>query len=125
MQPKERIDSQAANQQDWRDATLANVRRIMHEADPEIVEEQKWMGAPAWSHNGLVCVATTCKDKVKLTFSQGAHLVDADKLFNNGFEGKQWRAIDIYKDDKIKEDSLKKLINAAVGHNTAKLKPTN
>ena len=124
MPPKKPIDGKPLNGTDWRDTTLSDVRRIFHEADPEMVEEQKWMGSPAWSHNGLVCVATKCKDKVKLTFSQGAHLADADYLFNNGFEGKQWRAIDIHQDDKIKEASLKKLISAAVDRNTAKLKTT-
>jgi hypothetical protein len=125
MQPSERIDNLVANLADWRGTTFANIRRIIHEADPEIVEEWKWMGTPVWSHDGIVCVANAFKDKVKVTFYDGAHLADPDKLFNNGLEGKQWRTIDIYKDDKINESSLKTLINAAVDHNTAKLKSTN
>jgi len=125
MQASELIDDLVANLTDWRGTTLANIRRIIHEADPEIVEEWKWMGTPAWSHDGIVCVANAFKDKVKLTFSQGAHLADPDKLFNSGLEGKQWRTIDIYKDDRINEGSLKTLINAAVDYNTAKVKTTN
>jgi hypothetical protein len=125
MQPSELIDDLVANLTDWRGTALANIRRIIHEADPEIVEEWKWMGAPVWSHNGIVCVANAFKDKVKLTFYEGAHLADADKLFNSGLEGKQWRTIDIYRDDKINEGSLKALIKAAVDRNTAKLKTTN
>ncbi len=124
MQASERIDDMVAKLTDWRGATLANIRRIMHEADPEIVEEWKWMGTPVWSHAGVVCVAGVFKDKVKLTFSQGAHLADPDKLFNNGLEGKLWRAIDIGKDDKINEGSLKTLIKAAIAHNAANLKTT-
>jgi len=125
MQPGEIIDGYIASLADWRGAAIANIRRIFHEADPQIVEEWKWMGAPVWSHDGVVCVAGAFKDKVKLTFSQGAHLADPDKLFNNGLEGKQWRAIDIFKDDKINEGSLKTLIKAAVDHNNAKLKNTS
>ncbi|MGA3094203.1 MAG: DUF1801 domain-containing protein [Dehalococcoidales bacterium] len=124
-QPSELIDGLIANLTDWRGTMLADVRRIIHDADPEIVEEWKWMGAPVWSHDGIVCVANAFKDKVKVTFYDGAHLADPDKLFNNGLEGKQWRTIDIYKDDKINESSLKTLIVAAVDHNHAKAKPAN
>jgi hypothetical protein len=125
MQASEHIDDMVANITDWRGTTLANIRRIIHEADPEIVEEWKWMGAPVWSHDGIVCVANAFKDKVKLTFYQGALLADPDRLFNNGLEGKQWRTIDIYKDDKINEGSLKTLINSAVNYNRAKVKTAN
>ena len=125
MQANELIDGMIANLTDWRGAALANVRRIIHEADPEIVEEWKWMGAPVWSHDGIICVATVCKDKLKLTFYDGAQLADPDKLFNNGLEGSQWRTVDIYKDDKINEGSLKTLINAAVDYNHAKVKTAN
>jgi hypothetical protein len=124
MQASELIDDLIANLADWRGATLANIRRIIHEADPEIVEEWKWRGTPVWSHDGIVCVASAFKGKVKLTFYQGAHLADTDRLFNSELEGKQWRAIDIHKDDKINEGSLKTLIHAAVDYNTAKLKAT-
>jgi hypothetical protein len=125
MQASELIDDLVANLTDWRGTTFANIRRIIHEADPEIIEEWKWMGTPVWSHDGIVCVANAFKDKVKVTFPQGAHLADPDKVFNSGLEGKQWRTIDIYKDDKINEGSLKTLINAAVDYNAAKLKTTN
>ena len=83
------------------------------------------MGTPVWSHDGIVCIANAFKDKVKLTFNHGAHLADPDKLFNNELEGKQWRTIDIYKDDKINEGSLKTLIHTAVDYNTAQLKTTH
>ena len=119
MQPRELIDDYISNLTDWRGTTLVNIRRIFHEADPEIVEEWKWMGSPVWSHDGIVCVANAFKDKVKLTFNQGASCADPDKLFNNGLEGKQWRSIDIYKDDKINESSLKNLIKTAVDYNRA------
>ena len=122
MQANELIDGMIANLTDWRGAALANVRRIIHEADPEIVEEWKWMGAPVWSHDGIICVATVCKDKLKLTFYDGAQLADPDKLFNNGLDGKQWRAIDIFKGDKINDDSFKALIKSAMAHNAAKMK---
>ena len=125
MQPSELIDGLVANLTDWRGTTFASIRRIIHDADPEIVEEWKWMGTPVWSHDGIVCIANAFKDKVKLTFHQGAHLADPDKLFNNELEGKQWRSIDFYKDDKINESSLKTLIIAAVDHNHAKVKPPN
>ena len=125
MQASELIDDLVANLTDWRGTMFANIRRIIHDADPEIIEEWKWMGTPVWSHDGIVCIANAFKDKVKLTFHQGAQLADPDKLFNNGLEGKQWRTIDIYKDDKINESSLKTLINSAVDHNRAKVKTAN
>ena len=121
MSASEQKDKQDANLPDWRDTTVAKVRKIIKDADPEMVEEPKWMGSPAWSHDGIVCVAVTCKDKVKLTFDQGAHLADPDKLFNNGL-GKQWRTIDIHQNDKLDEKSLKTLVKAAVEHNQARAK---
>ena len=125
MNASELIDDYVANLTDWQGTTIANIRRIIHEADPEIVEEWKWRGTPIWSHDGIVCLAKAFKDKVKLTFYLGAHLADPDKLFNSELEGNQWRAIDIYKDDKINEASLKTLINAAVDYNTTKPETTN
>ena len=125
MNAPELIDEYVANLTDWRGTTIANIRRIIHEADPKIVEEWKWRGTPIWSHNGIVCLAKAFKDKVKVTFPQGAHLADPDKLFNSELEGGQWRAIDIYKDDKINENSLKILVNTAVDYNNAKVKPVN
>jgi len=121
MNASELIDDLIANLTDWRGTTFGSIRRIIHEADPDIIEEWKWMGSPVWSHDGIVCVANAFKDKVKLTFSQGASLADPDKLFNNGLTGKQWRTIDIYKDDKINERSLKVLIHDAVGYNHSKV----
>ena len=117
MQASELIDNYISNLTDWRGTTLAKIRRIFHEADPEIVEEWKWMGSPVWSHDGIVCVANALKDKVKLTFNRGANCADPDKLFNNGLESKQWRSIDIYKDDKLNERSLRILIKTAVDYN--------
>ena len=125
MNASELIDDYVANLTYWQGTTIANIRRIIHEADPEIVEEWKWRGTPIWSHDGIVCLAKAFKDKVKLTFYLGAHLADPDKLFNSELEGNQWRAIDIYKDDKINEASLKTLINAAVDYNTTKPETTN
>ena len=120
MKPSEQIDELIAGINDWRGKMLANLRKIIHDADPEIIEEWKWMGSPCWSHDGLICVANAHKDKVKLTFSQGASLPDPDKLFNAGLEGNKWRAIDLYEGDKINERSLKSLIRSAVAHNLAK-----
>jgi len=122
MKPSELIDKQIADLADWRGKMLANLRRIIHDADPEITEEWKWMGSPAWSHNGLISVANAHKDKVKLTFSQGASLPDPDKLFNAGLEGNRWRAIDFHEGDRINESALKDLIRAAVSYNNAGLK---
>jgi hypothetical protein len=122
MKPSELIDKQIADLTDWRGKMLANLRKIIHDADPEIIEEWKWMGTPAWSHNGLIAVANAHKDKVKLTFSQGASLPDPDKLFNAGLEGNRWRAIDLYEGDRINECALKDIIRAAVAHNGAEAK---
>jgi hypothetical protein len=123
MNASESIDDLISKLPDWRGTTFAGIRKIIHDADPEIVEEWKWMGTPVWSHNGIVCLANAFKDKVKLTFYEGASLPDPDKLFNNGLEGKKWRTIDLYKDDKINENSLRILIRSAVEYNQAKAKP--
>ena len=120
MKPSEQIDQLIAELNDWRGKTLADLRQIIHDADPEIIEEWKWMGSPCWSHNGLICVANAHQDKVKLTFSQGASLPDPDKLFNAGLKGNQWRAIDLYEGDKIKKHALKALIHSARAYNIAK-----
>ena len=122
MNASEQIDELIAGLTDWRGKMLANLRRIIHEADPEIVEEWKWMGTPVWFHNGIVCLAKAFKNKVKLTFYEGASLADPDKLFNSELEGRKWRAIDYYKDDKISERELGNLVRAAVAHNLAKVK---
>jgi len=119
MNPSELIDKQIADLTDWRGKMLANLRKIIHDADPEIIEEWKWMGTPCWSHDGLILVANAHKDKVKLTFAQGASLPDPDKLFNAGLEGNRWRAIDFHEGDRINERALKNLIHAAIAHNRA------
>ena len=121
--PTELIDDLIAKTPDWRGAALANIRRIIHQADPGIVEEWKWRGAPVWSHDGIVCLAVPFKDKVKVTFPVGADLADPHKLFNSELEGKQWRAIDIHEGDKLNETALKALIKSGVEHNLAKVKP--
>jgi len=120
MKPSKQIDQLIAGLNDWRGKMLANLRKIIHDADPKIVEEWKWMGSPVWSHGGIVCLANAFKDKVKLTFPEGASIADPDKLYNNGLEGKKWRTIDYFKDDKIKERELKDLVRSAVTHNLAK-----
>jgi hypothetical protein len=125
MNASQLIDDYVASLIDWRGATIANIRRVIHEADPKIGEEWKWRGTPVWSHDGIVCLAKAFKDKVKLTFYLGAQLADPDKLFNSELEGKQWRAIDIYREDKINEAALKALVKAAVNLNRAKVKPAD
>ena len=123
MNASEQIDELIAGLTDWRGKMLANLRRIIREADPEIVEEWKWKGAPVFSDHGIVCVANAFKDKVKLTFYEGASLPDPNKLFNSGLEGKKWRTIDLYEGDKVNESSLKVLVRAGVDFNRAKAKP--
>src|ERR1700736_1653973 len=116
------IDQLIAKLTDWRGKTFASVRKSILEADREIIEEWKWMGSPVWSRDGIIAVANAHKGKVKLTFSNGAHLPDPDKLFNAGLEGNKWRAIDFFEGDKINERALKNLIRAAVEFNQTKLK---
>lgn len=116
------IDVLTAKLTDWRGGTFSTIRKIIRDADPDIVEECKWMGAPVWSHDGIVCLIVICKDKLKLTFPEGAGIPDPDKLFNNGLGGKKWRTIDFGKDDKINEKSLAILVQSAVKYNQAKAK---
>ena len=122
MSASERIDQLIAELTDWRGKTLASVRKGFLAADPEVVEEWKWMGSPVWSRDGMIAVGNAHKDKVKLTFSHGASLADPDKLFNNGFGGKVWRAIDLYEGDAIDAGALTRLVRAAIAFNQAKLK---
>jgi hypothetical protein len=122
MNPSERIDQLIAGLTDWRGKTLAGIRKTILEADKEIIEEWKWMGSPVWSRDGIIAVGNAHKDKVKLTFSHGASLPDPDKLFNNGLDGKVWRAIDLYEADKVNARALKTLVRAAIDYNQAKLK---
>ena len=119
MDASRRIDQQIAELADWRGLMLAKLRRIIHHADPEIVEEWKWMGTPTWSHEGLVACANPHTGKVKLTFQQGARLPDPAKLFNASLDGNQRRAIDIFEADHPNEAALKDLVRAAVAYNHA------
>jgi hypothetical protein len=111
------IDAKINELGDWRGKTLAKVRAIIHKADPEIVEEWKWMGTPVFSHGGIVCTGETYKSVVKLTFAKGAALQDPSGLFNSSLDGNVRRAIDIHESEKIDEAALKDLIRAAVALN--------
>lgn len=122
MNPSERIDELIAGITDWRGKTFASIRKTILEADPEIIEEWKWMGSPVWSRDGIIAVANAHKGKVKVTFSNGASLPDPDRLFNAGLGGSKWRAIDFFEGDKVNARALKHLIRAAVEHNQARLK---
>ena len=115
--PSALIDEKIKELGDWRGKTLAKVRELIHEADPDIVEEWKWRGTPVWSHGGVVCTGETYKNVVKMTFSKGAALKDPSGLFNASLAGNAWRAIDIHEGDKIDETALKDLIRAAVALN--------
>lgn len=111
------IDGRIKELGDWRGKTLEKVRRLIKEADPEVVEEWKWMGTPVWSHSGDICTGEAYKNVVKLTFSKGASLKDPSGLFNSSLDGKVRRAIDIHEDDKIDQAALKDLIRAALALN--------
>jgi hypothetical protein len=111
------IDSRINELGDWRGKTLAKVRAIIHKADPEIVEEWKWMGTPVFSHGGIVCTGETYKNVVKMTFAKGAALEDPSGLFNSSLDGNVRRAIDIHEGERINEAALKDLIRAAVALN--------
>ena len=111
------IDAKIKELGDWRGKTLARVREIIHKADPEIVEEWKWMGTPTWSHGGIVSTGETYKNVVKMTFAKGAALPDPAGLFNSSLDGNVRRAIDIHEGEKVNEAALKALIRAAVALN--------
>ena len=125
------LDARIKELKDWRGKMLAKVREIIHQADPEILEEWKWVkatspGIPVWSHGGIVCTGETYKDKVKLTFAKGAALKDPSGLFNSSLEGNVRRAIDILEGKTINEPAFKDLIRAAVALNTkGKSRPTS
>ncbi|MCX6844928.1 MAG: DUF1801 domain-containing protein [candidate division WOR-3 bacterium] len=126
--PGEPIDDMITKTPDWRGATLAKLRKIIHDADPEITEEVKWrrpsnpMGVAVWEHNGIVGFGGILKERVRLTLVAGASLPDPQKLFNAMLNGKS-RAIDIYEGDKLDETALKALVRSGVEHNLAKVKP--
>ena len=125
--PSQLIDARIKELSDWRGETLARVRKLIREADPEVVEEVKWrkpsnsmLGVPVWEHAGIICTGETYKNAVKLTFARGASLEDPSRLFNSSLEGNTRRAIDFHEGDKIDEKALKALIRAAVALNTSK-----
>ena len=120
------IDERIKELGDWRGNTLAHLRKLIHEADPDIVEEWKWVkatrpGTPVFSHDGIVCTGESYKELVKLTFARGASIADPKKLFNSSLEGNVRRAIDVREGEKINEAAFKKLIKAAVDANSAAL----
>ena len=116
-QAAELITQRIAELGDWRGATLARMRKLIHEADPEVVEEWKWMGTPVWSHGGILCTGESYKDKVKLTFAKGASLPDPARLFNASLDGNTRRAIDIAEGDELDAAAFKALVLAAIDLN--------
>jgi len=123
--PSELIDAMIEGLNDWRGQTLARIRTLIKQADPDVVEDVKWRkpsnpaGIPVWSHGGIICTGETYKDKVKLTFPKGAALKDPSCLFNSSLQGNARRAIDIHEDEKIHEAAFKALVRAAVACNTS------
>ena len=118
--PSRLIDARIKELDDWRGKTLAHVRALIKQADPEVVEEWKWRGVPVWSHDGIICTGETYKSVVKLTFAKGASLRDPNGLFNSSLEGNVRRAIDLHEGDEIDEGAFKTLIRAAAALNTSK-----
>jgi hypothetical protein len=117
--PSALIDARIKELGDWRGETLARVRGLIKQADPEVVEEWKWRGVPVWSHAGIICTGETYKAVVKMTFAKGATLADPSGLFNSSLEGNTRRAIDLHEGDKIDEKAFKALVRAAVALNTS------
>jgi hypothetical protein len=120
--PSALIDARIKELADWRGAILARLRALVHEADPEVVEEWKWRGVPVWEHDGIICTGETYKNVVKMTFAKGAALKDPSGLFNASLEGNTRRAIDFHEGDAVNEAALKTLIGAAVELNSKKRK---
>ena len=120
--PSRLIDARIKELDDWRGKTLARVRALIKQADPEVVEEWKWRGIPVWSHDGLICTGETYKSVVKLTFAKGASLKDPSRLFNASLEGNVRRAIDLHENDELDEDAFKTLIRAAAALNRSKVR---
>jgi len=118
MNVSQQIDKMIADLGDWRGERLAAIRKLIHEADPEVVEDWKWMGTPVWSHEGMYALANAHKGKVKLTFFHGAQLPDPGRLFNAGLDGNKWRAIDLREGDEIDGAALKALLREAVAYNS-------
>ena len=117
--PSQLIDARITELSEWRGETLARVRILIKQDDPEVVEEWKWRGVPVWEHAGIICTGETYKNAVKMTFAKGASLEDPSGLFNSSLEGNTRRAIDFYEGDKIDKNALKALIRAAVALNTS------
>jgi hypothetical protein len=117
--PSRLIDARIKELSDWRGETLARIRMLIKQADPEVVEEWKWRGVPVWEHAGIICTGETYKAVVKMTFAKGASLADPSGLFNSSLEGNTRRAIDFHEGDKINEKALKALVRAAVALNTS------
>ena len=117
--PSELIDARIEELGDWRGATLAQVRALVKQADPDVVEEWKWRGVPTWYHDGMICTGETYKSAVKMTFAKGASLADPSGLFNSSLDGNVRRAIDFHEGDEIDAEALKTLIRAAVELNTS------
>ncbi|HET9096539.1 MAG TPA: DUF1801 domain-containing protein [Candidatus Baltobacteraceae bacterium] len=115
--PSALIDARIKELSDWRGETLANMRRLIKQADPEVTEEWKWRGVPCWYHDGLICTGETYKSIVKLTFAKGAHLKDPKRLFNSSLDGNTRRAIDLHEGDQIDEAAFKALIREAIALN--------
>ena len=120
--PSQLIDARIKELGDWRGKMLSQLRALVKEADPEVVEEWKWRGVPVWSHDGLICTGETYKNVVKMTFAKGAALKDPARLFNSSLEGNTRRAIDFHEGEQIDEEALKTLIRAAVTLNEARAK---
>ena len=115
----ELIDERIVALGDWRGETLSRMRKLIKEADPDVVEEWKWMGTPVWAHDGIICTGESYKAKVKLTFAKGASLQDPAKLFNSSLDGNVRRAIDIHENEQVDASAFKALIRAAVALNTS------
>jgi hypothetical protein len=120
--PSQLIDARIKELGDWRGEMLGRLRRLVKEADPEVVEEWKWRGVPVWSHDGMICTGETYKTVVKVTFAKGADLKDPSGLFNSSLEGNTRRAIDFHEGEKINEKAFKVLVRAAVTLNKSKAK---
>ena len=120
--PSRLIDARIKELDDWRGETLARIRALIKQADPDVVEEWKWRGVPVWSHDGMICTGETYKTHVKLTFSKGSRLKDGTSLFNAALDSNVRRAIDLHEGDKLDADAFKALIRAAVALNNSTAK---
>src|SRR6476660_5253408 len=119
--PSQLIDARIKELGDWRGKMLSQLRSLVKEADPDVIEDWKWRGVPVWSHNGLICTGETYKNVVKMTFAKGAALQDPSRLFNSSLDGNTRRAIDFHEGETIDEEALKALVRAAVALNKSKV----